>query len=70
MDVKRVLGKNIRTLRIAAGMSQEELADAMNVEQGYVSGLEAGRRNPTITTVANAAKALGTTPSNLLADKA
>lgn len=38
----------------------------MEYEQGYVSGLEAGRRNPTIVTLALAAQALGVKPSLLL----
>jgi transcriptional regulator with XRE-family HTH domain len=59
MDVRRIIGLNIRRYRIAAGMSQEELAAEMDVEQGYVSGLEAGRRNPTAVTLAAAAEALG-----------
>ena len=59
MDVRKTVGANIRRCRMDAGVSQEELAARMGVDQGYVSKLEAGQRNPTITTVANAAKALG-----------
>ncbi len=38
----------------------------MGVEQGYLSGLEAGRRNPTVVTLWHAAVALGIRPSLLL----
>jgi transcriptional regulator with XRE-family HTH domain len=38
----------------------------MGVEQGYLSGLEAGRRNPTIVTLWHAAVALGIKPALLL----
>jgi transcriptional regulator with XRE-family HTH domain len=42
------------------------MAARMGVEQGYLSGLEAGRRNPTIVTLWHAAVALGIRPSLLL----
>jgi transcriptional regulator with XRE-family HTH domain len=66
MDVRRQLGQNVKRFRIAAGLSQDELAQRMGVDQGYVSSLEAGRRNPTVLTVWHAAIALGTSPSRLL----
>ena len=50
---------NVRRLRVAAGLSQAELADRMGVDRAYVSGLELGQRNPTIVTLWHIAKALG-----------
>ncbi|PZN95495.1 MAG: XRE family transcriptional regulator [Hyphomicrobiales bacterium] len=58
MDVRRIMAKNVRKFRTAAQLSQEEVATRMGVEQTYVSGLERGVRNPTITTLDRAAKAL------------
>lgn len=58
MDVRRIVAKNVREIRTAAQLSQEEVAVRMGVEQTYVSGLERGVRNPTITTLYRAAKAL------------
>jgi transcriptional regulator with XRE-family HTH domain len=66
MDVRRQLGENVKRFRVAAGLSQDELAQRMGVDQGYVSSLEAGRRNPTVLTIWHAAVALHTTPSRLL----
>ena len=66
MDIRQIVGKNVRRYRLAARISQEELAARMQFEQGYVSGLEAGRRNPTIVTLGLAAAALGVKPSLLL----
>jgi len=40
----------------------------MGVDQGYISSLEAGRRNPTVVTVWHAAVALGTSRARLLDD--
>lgn len=66
MDIRQIVGKNVRHYRLAARLSQEELAARMQFEQGYVSGLEAGRRNPTIVTLSLTAEALGIKPSLLL----
>lgn len=51
---------------MAANLSQEDLAARMDVDQAYISRLEAGEKNPTILTVWHAAQALNTTPSSLL----
>jgi transcriptional regulator with XRE-family HTH domain len=58
-DVRRMVGRNVRRLRMAAGLSQAELAGRMGVDRAYVSGLELGQRNPTILTLWHIAKALG-----------
>ena len=65
MDIRRTVGRNIKAVRIAAGMSQEELAAQMDVDQGYISSLEAGKRNPTILTVWHVSVALGVLPDVL-----
>jgi transcriptional regulator with XRE-family HTH domain len=57
-DVRRMVGRNVKRLRIAAGLSQAELAERMGVDRAYVSGLELGQRNPTIVTLWHIAKAL------------
>lgn len=57
-DVRRMVGRNVRRLRIAAGLSQAELAERMGVDRAYVSGLELGQRNPTILTLWHIAEAL------------
>jgi transcriptional regulator with XRE-family HTH domain len=58
-DVRRMVGRNVRRLRLAAGLSQAELAELMGVDRAYVSGLELGQRNPTILTLWHTARALG-----------
>jgi transcriptional regulator with XRE-family HTH domain len=67
MDVRKIVGLNIRKARIDAGFSQEELAARMGVEQFYISGLEAGRRNATLVTLWKAAVALGVDAATLFA---
>ena len=58
-DVRRAVGRNVKRLRIAAGLSQAKLAERMGVDRAYVSDLEFGERNPTILTLWHTAKALG-----------
>jgi transcriptional regulator with XRE-family HTH domain len=61
-DVRRMVGRNVRRLRLAAGLSQAELAELMGVDRAYVSGLELGQRNPTVLTLWHIAKALEVKP--------
>lgn len=61
-----VVGTNVRRYRGDAGLSQEGLAARMGVDRAYVSGLELGRRNPTILTLWHTALALKVPPSKLL----
>jgi len=58
-DVRRLVGRNVRRLRVAAGLSQAALSERVGVDWAYVSGLERGERNPTIITLWHTAKALG-----------
>lgn len=62
MDVRRLVGENIRIRRQAAKLSQEALAAKIGVEQSYLSGLEAGKRNPTVVTLWHISVALRTKP--------
>lgn len=59
MDVRERVGLNLQNARRAAGLSQEELAHRSDVHQTYLSGLERGKRNPSILVLARVAGALG-----------
>lgn len=67
MDIRKVMGANVRRLRRAKGLSQEKLAFECGVHRTYVSGVERGVRNPTIRVVAKIATALDARPDELLA---
>ena len=69
MDMRRLVGENVARWRRRRGLSQEALAEKSGFSQQYLSGLEQGRRNPTIVTVFELADALGTTPIELLRPK-
>ena len=66
MDICTRLGQNVRQLREAKGWSQEDYADRAGIHRTYVSDIERGRRNPTITVVERLAQPLGVTPGSLL----
>ncbi|WP_300394126.1 helix-turn-helix transcriptional regulator [Henriciella sp.] len=68
MDIRVRVGKNLRRLRRAQGWSQEEFADIAGYHRTYISGIERGIRNPTITVIENLAKSLKTTASELVAE--
>jgi len=59
MDMRRLVGQNVKRIRLAKSLTQEQFCDISGFSQQYVSGLENGRRNPTIVTIYEIAKALG-----------
>ena len=59
MDVRKRVGINLQRLRRDKGLSQEELAHRADVDQTYLSGVEGGKRNPSIDVLGRIATALG-----------
>ena len=59
----------LRSLRDALGISQEELADRAGLHRNYVGMIERLERNPTLKAIEGLARALGTRPS-VLVDRA
>ncbi len=57
--VARTLARNVRRLRKARGLSQDELADAVGIQTPGVSHIENRRGNPTLATLESLAEALG-----------
>jgi transcriptional regulator with XRE-family HTH domain len=66
MDLPRVVGRNVRELRLRKGMSQEDLAEATGAKRTYVSDLERGQRNPTLKSLDRFAAVLGVEAWKLL----
>jgi len=64
--MRKVVGWNVRQARLRAGLTQEQFAEQSGYAQQYISGLENGRRNPTVVTVYELATALGVAPADLL----
>jgi transcriptional regulator with XRE-family HTH domain len=63
------VGLNVRNLREGRGLSQEDLAFEANLHRTYISGVERGVRNPTVSVLGKIAAALGVTPDQLLKAK-
>ena len=59
MDVRVRVGLNVQKARRAKGVSQEELAHLAEIHQTYLSGVERGKRNPSILVLDRIAAALG-----------
>ena len=66
MDMRRLVGRNVARIRRAQDLTQEQLAERSGFSQQYLSGLERGRRNPTIVSVYELAQALGVGHLDLL----
>lgn len=66
MDIRAVLGRNVRKYRDRKGLSQETFAFDAELHRTYVSGVERGVWNPTVLIVAKLATALGVEPHKLL----
>ena len=60
-------GHAIRQIRNELGFSQEDLADACELDRTYISGIERGTRNPSLTNILKIAAALHTRPTELFA---
>lgn len=58
MDITGFVGPAIRNLREQASISQEELAGRAELDRTYVSGIERGRRNPSVKSLQRIADAL------------
>ena len=66
MDMRRLVGSNVKRLRIERGWTQEEFSEKSGFSQQYISGLERGRRNPTVVTVYELAQAFSVSYLDLL----
>ena len=66
-DLQRAFGRNVRQLRQERGLSQETLADALEVHRTFIGGVERGERNLTLRTVERLSEKLEADPLVLLA---
>lgn len=59
-------GKKLREVRLKKKLSQGDVAKTLGVHRSYISGLERGRRNPSLATIQKLAKALNVSPKDFL----
>lgn len=57
-------GKKLREVRQKKNKSQGDIANILGVHRSYISGLERGKRNPSLLTIQKMARALGVSPKN------
>jgi transcriptional regulator with XRE-family HTH domain len=61
-------GKRVRELRLAKGLTQEELAERAGLHPTYIGGIERGERNLGLDNLLKLARALNEHPAALFAD--
>lgn len=66
MDMRKLVGRNFARIRREKGLTQEDVEARSGFSQQYLSGLEVGKRNPTIVTIYELAQALGVSHIELL----
>ncbi len=57
-SLKHLLGRNLRALRVSRGLTQEKLAEQLDVTPRYLAGIERGERNLTLDSIDALAEAL------------
>jgi transcriptional regulator with XRE-family HTH domain len=67
MELRAVVGRNIRRERERLGIAQDELAHRADIHVTYLSGVENGRRNITLNVLERLAVALGISEERLVA---
>lgn len=65
-QIQKNFGLRIKELRSKKGMTQEDLADAANLFRTYMSRIETGLANPSLTVIHALANALAVSPGQLL----
>jgi len=69
VDIKthsKKLGKNIKRIREQKKMSQGDICRALGFDRAQMSNIEAGKGNPTLSTIEKIAQALGVASDELL----
>ena len=64
--ISKKLGQNIKKIRTSKGMSQGDICRALDMDRGYMSAIENGKKNITISQLERLAQALGVSVDKLL----
>jgi len=60
------LGKNLKRIRIEKRMTQGDIVRKLKMGRGFISNIENGKANPTLSTIAKLAEAVGVSTNELL----
>lgn len=66
LSLRLVFARNIRLVRVNAGISQERMAAEAGLDRAFVGTLERGQRNISIDNIELIAKAIGMAPHELM----
>ena len=66
MSITKKLGENIKKIRTRKKMSQGDICRALDMDRGYMSAIENGKKNITIAQLERLAQALGVSVDKLL----
>lgn len=61
--IKQVIGKTIKAIRIKQGLSQEDLAGLTEVDRAYISLIEVGKNEPSVSKIFELCEGLQIKPS-------
>ncbi|GAA3411525.1 helix-turn-helix domain-containing protein [Paenibacillus hodogayensis] len=62
--IKQIIGKTLKAIRMKHGLSQEDLAHECGVDRSYISMIEVGRNEPSVTKIFDLCKGLNIKPSD------
>ena len=65
-NISSKLGQNMKRIRTKKNMSQGDIARALEVDKGYISNIESGKKNLTLATIQKLADALKVSADELL----
>lgn len=68
MSTSKIFGNRMKKIRVAKGISQEELAHEIEKTPHYISDIETGKRKPNLNTLVDLMIALETTPNEMFCD--
>ncbi len=66
MNYAKAFGRRLKSVREAAGLTQEKVAERAHTDAKYMSALENGRSSPTLDTIMALAKALNVRANDLV----
>ena len=60
------LGKNLKRIRTAKDITQGDIVRKLGLGRGFISNIENGKANPTLSTITKIAKAIGVSVGELM----
>lgn len=66
IDFDKIVGSNLRDLRLLNNISQEDLSLNTGLDRSYISMIENGKRNPTLLVIFKICKAMNISPKVLI----